>query len=82
MGALRGPFPIWCCVQSSDMYCLEKGRSLIKLWEIVSHTYEALHTADDAWRVNNLDVSRMEEMLSNMLAAQLYFLHQKATGGN
>ena len=42
--------------------------------------HEALHAADDAARDGITDVSKMEEMLSNMLAAQLYYLHQRATG--
>jgi len=41
---------------------------------------EALHAADDAWAKDVLDVSQMEELLSNTLAAQLYFLHQRAVG--
>jgi Fic family protein len=41
---------------------------------------EALRAADEAWAKGVLDVSRMEELLSNTLAAQLYFLHQRAVG--
>jgi Fic family protein len=40
--------------------------------------FNALHAADDAWACGAVDVSQMEEMLSNMLAAQLYHFHQQA----
>jgi Fic family protein len=40
--------------------------------------YEALQAADEAARDGRLDVSQMEELLSNMLAAQLLSVHSQA----
>lgn len=40
--------------------------------------YRALDAADAAWKEGRLDVSQMEELLSNMLARQLFEVHQKA----
>ncbi len=42
--------------------------------------YAALETADEADRNGTLDVSAMEELISNMLAAQLLSVHNKAVG--
>jgi hypothetical protein len=40
--------------------------------------YRALDAADAAMNEGRLDVSQMEELLSNMLARQLLEVHQKA----
>jgi Fic family protein len=42
--------------------------------------YNALRAADAAWREKKLDLSAMEQMLSDMLAAQLLSVHKAATG--
>jgi len=42
--------------------------------------YDALHQADTSWASGKLDVSQMEQMMSSLLAAQLYEVHQQATG--
>ena len=42
--------------------------------------FAALHAADEAERQGGLDVSVMEELISNMLAAQLLSVHNKAVG--
>ena len=42
--------------------------------------YKALDAADAAWAKGNLDVSIMEQLLSDLLAKQLVLVHQKATG--
>jgi len=42
--------------------------------------YDALEAADDADRKGAIDVSVMEELISNMLAAQLLSVHNKAVG--
>jgi Fic family protein len=40
--------------------------------------YDALKSADQSERDGRLDLSAMEELLSNMLAAQLLSVHNKA----
>jgi Fic family protein len=40
----------------------------------------ALRAADRAWEEGRLDVSVMEKLLSDLLAMQLVFLHEMATG--
>ena len=42
--------------------------------------YEALDQADAAWAERRINVSRMEDLLGNMLARQLVEIHKKATG--
>jgi Fic family protein len=42
--------------------------------------YDALKTADQAEREGKIDVSQMEELLSNMLGAQLLSVHSQARG--
>jgi hypothetical protein len=42
--------------------------------------YEALEAADEALRTGQLDLTKTEEMLSMMLARQLYAVHTDATG--
>jgi Fic family protein len=41
--------------------------------------YDALDSADAAWKAGRLDVSAMELLLSDNLAAQLVEIHQAAT---
>ena len=41
--------------------------------------YAALESADEADKKGALDVSQMEDLISNMLAAQLLSVHQKAS---
>jgi Fic family protein len=41
---------------------------------------KALTAADESAREGEVDLSEMEELLSNMLAAQLLFVHDKACG--
>lgn len=41
----------------------------------------ALRHADDQWSSGRTDVSKMEELLSSLLAEQLLSVHQAATGG-
>jgi Fic family protein len=43
--------------------------------------YKALEAADKAWHSGTLDLSAMEGLLSELLARQLYGVHQDATGG-
>lgn len=40
--------------------------------------YDALEAADEAQRNGNIDLSVMEELLSSLLASQLYELHESA----
>lgn len=40
--------------------------------------YSALEAADDAWKRERLALSAMENMLENMLAAQLYSATEEA----
>ena len=42
--------------------------------------YDALDAADLAEKTGRIDVSRMEELLSRLLAAQLVEVHDGATG--
>ena len=42
--------------------------------------YHALEAADEAWKQKRLDISKVEELLEDMLAKQLVEIHQKATG--
>jgi Fic family protein len=42
--------------------------------------FDALHSADDAWKEGGVDVSAMEELVSDALAAQLLSIHQQAMG--
>lgn len=44
--------------------------------------FEALHAADAAWESGNLDISKMELLISELLATQLVALHEIATGKN
>jgi hypothetical protein len=41
--------------------------------------YAALAAADDAFKNGNVDVSGMESLMSQLLAAQLLSVHEKAT---
>ena len=41
---------------------------------------EALRKADMAWAEKRLDLTSMEQLLSDLLATQLVFLHEAATG--
>lgn len=41
--------------------------------------YKALETADEAYRNGRIDLDGMEELLSEMLARQLYSVHKQAT---
>jgi hypothetical protein len=40
----------------------------------------ALRAADKAWAEGKLDLSAMEKLLGDLLAMQLVFLHESATG--
>jgi Fic family protein len=42
--------------------------------------YEALEAADGAWKQGVIDVSRLEELLADLLAAQLAGIFEQATG--
>lgn len=42
--------------------------------------FDALDAADDAWREGRIDLSRMEELLSGMLAKQLHGAYEQAGG--
>ena len=42
--------------------------------------YKALEAADRAYQDNRVDVTELEDLLSNTLALQLYSVHQEATG--
>jgi Fic family protein len=42
--------------------------------------YKALEAADEAWIGNTIDLSKLEELLSALLANQLVSVHQQATG--
>lgn len=42
--------------------------------------YQALRDADAAWGNGSLDISAMEELMSSLLAQQLYEIHKQATG--
>lgn len=42
--------------------------------------YEALAQADEADKAGKLDISAMEELVSQALAAQLLSVHDKASG--
>lgn len=43
--------------------------------------YKALEAADDAWEHGKIDLSNMKELLSSMLAKQLYEVHHEAESG-
>ncbi len=43
--------------------------------------YDALEAADAAQNKGDIDLTELEKMLSDMLAAQLLHLHEQATGG-
>ena len=42
--------------------------------------YAALRKADAGWESGTLDIAAMEGLMSSLLAAQLYEIHQQATG--
>ena len=42
--------------------------------------YKALEAADEAWVGNKIDLSKLEELLSGLLANQLVRVHEQATG--
>lgn len=44
--------------------------------------YGALRAADAAWAEGRLDLTKMEDLLSSLLAKQLLSVHQRATGLN
>ena len=44
--------------------------------------YEALRHADQAWEAGNLDVGKMESLMSALLARQLVAIHNQAIGKN
>lgn len=44
--------------------------------------YSALRSADAAWSKKVLDISEMENLLSDLLAEQLVQIHEQATGKN
>lgn len=43
--------------------------------------YRALEAADDAWEQGKIDLTAMKELLSAMLAKQLYEIHAQSTSG-
>lgn len=43
--------------------------------------YKALEAADDAWEQGKIDLTAMKELLSAMLAKQLYGIHAQSTSG-
>jgi hypothetical protein len=55
-----------------------------KVTELIEENREpyttALREADRAWANNTLDLTAMEKLLSELLATQLVFLHEAATG--
>jgi hypothetical protein len=44
--------------------------------------YDALREADEAWKKGVIDLSRMEGLMSSLLAQQLVAVHKQATGKN
>jgi Fic family protein len=42
--------------------------------------FDALEAADEAWKSENIDVSKMEELLSALLANQLMSIYKQAGG--
>ena len=51
--------------------------------QIVAHRepyFDALKSADAAWQEGRLDLSQMETLLSELLAAQLLSVHNQAAG--
>jgi|SRR5579864_1988114 len=42
--------------------------------------YKALEAADQAWEGNKIDLSKLEDLLSGLLANQLVGVHEQATG--
>src|SRR5581483_2174660 len=42
--------------------------------------YKALESADDSWKGNHIDLSKLEDLLSGLLANQLVGIHEQATG--
>jgi Fic family protein len=42
--------------------------------------YIALHEADEAWKSRTIDLSKMEAMMSSLLAAQFVEIHRLASG--
>ncbi len=58
-----------------------KHKTIPQLIEENREPYNAaLRAADTAWRQDKLDLSKMESLLSDLLAIQLVFLHETATG--
>jgi hypothetical protein len=43
--------------------------------------YKALEAADDAWDEGTIDLTLMKDLLSSMLAKQLYEVHAQAQSG-
>jgi len=43
--------------------------------------YKALEAADDAWDERRIDLTAMKDLLSSMLAKQLYEVHAQAQSG-
>ena len=42
--------------------------------------FDALEAADEAWKSGKIDVSKMEELLSSLLANQLISIYRQAGG--
>jgi hypothetical protein len=43
--------------------------------------YRALEAADEEWKGKKVDLSVLEKLLSDLLANQLVFVHERAVGG-
>ncbi|MDO8432006.1 MAG: Fic family protein [Candidatus Binatus sp.] len=72
---------------SYAILCIQLGYELPGTKTIPEHIaddkdpyYKALEAADEAQKVNRIDVSQLETLLERILAKQLVEVHEKATG--
>ena len=74
----RSSYLVLCCKIGSVL----PGKKTIpdQISENKQPYYKALEAADEASRQGLLDLTKTEEMLSIMLARQLYAVHTDATG--
>jgi hypothetical protein len=63
------------------MFYLVRRQFRTRLPENKAPYYKGLEAADDAWDERRIDLTAMKDLLSSMLAKQLYEVHAQAQSG-